>query len=524
MTGTRWGVVRRASLLALAVVVAACGPKQLPQPAPVPDNAARLDAADALVSAGCLDCLLAAYREYNRARAERDPPERAAAGVVRTAALIDLRERELGLLGNDYLADARNAAASSPSLTASFSALIEIAAALRLGPDGVRSVTDDELAAMLRFATKRTEWESLLRERAALEPLAAYIWMGFACDPLSARSIDPREVQRLLGETRDTPLLAFGHLASCDRRNADALTGLLERDARFVEISYLIGLSALGLRPQPDVDAAERHFRRAYEWRQDWPFLTLSIGNLALATEDYDRAFQFFDRTLALKRADPDALVGTTRALTYLGRFADALMTIDALLATGANLGEARYWRAFSENQLGRYDAAWNDIQLASTLIVNAEVPKLAGIVAYRRGDLDVARRRLEEARTRNRADCETGFYLHMVLADRREWIGTADVASETSACFDTAEARLRENIRALAASNGEPARVARQIARREEQVVTNSRMRVTAWFNAAVALFNLGRHAEARTFATKVLDDEQFGDRARALLPRLRP
>jgi tetratricopeptide (TPR) repeat protein len=475
------------------------------------------------VNAGCLDCLIAARSQYAALRGNGELADKAAAGIVRTAALIDIRERELGLSSSDSLATAKDTAEGSATIGRSFSKLLEIVSELRLGPDGFRPSTDEQVAGMLRFATNRTEWAAALREMAARELLARYAWAGFVCDSLNSRSIEVREARAHIGDTLASPLLTFGYLASCERGNADGFAALIENDGRFIETNFLLGLASLARRPSPDVDGADRNFRRAYEWRQDWPSLTLAIGNLALATEDYDRAFAFFDHTLSLRSGDPDALVGTIRALTHLGRYAEALTTVDKLLSTGRNPGEARYWRAFNENQIGQYEAAWQDVQMAATLMVNAEVPKLAGIVAYRRGELEVAKRQLEDARTRNRIDCETGFYLHMTFADRRDWIKTADIASETGSCFDTAEARLRESISTLRASNGDATRVARQVARREEQITINSRMRVTAWFNAAVAMFNLGRHSEARSFAMKVLDDQQFGDRARALLPRLR-
>jgi hypothetical protein len=47
--------------------------------------------------------------------------------------------------------------------------------------------------------------------------------------------------------------------------------------------------------------------------------------------------------------------------------------------------------------------------------------------------------------------------------------------------------------------------------------------MRATVWFNAAAANFNLARTGEARRFAEKVADDEQFGERARTLLQRIK-
>jgi hypothetical protein len=47
--------------------------------------------------------------------------------------------------------------------------------------------------------------------------------------------------------------------------------------------------------------------------------------------------------------------------------------------------------------------------------------------------------------------------------------------------------------------------------------------MRVTAWFNAAAANFNLARTDEARRYAEKVASDVFFGERARMLLERLK-
>ena len=61
-----------------------------------------------------------------------------------------------------------------------------------------------------------------------------------------------------------------------------------------------------------------------------------------------------------------------------------------------------------------------------------------------------------------------------------------------------------------------------RQIAKRQQAVASNARVRATAWFNAAAANFNLGRTAPAREFAEKLTEDQQFGARAREPLARL--
>jgi len=46
--------------------------------------------------------------------------------------------------------------------------------------------------------------------------------------------------------------------------------------------------------------------------------------------------------------------------------------------------------------------------------------------------------------------------------------------------------------------------------------------MRATSWFNTAVAYYNVSRPADAREYAEKVVDDQQFGERARELIARL--
>lgn len=47
--------------------------------------------------------------------------------------------------------------------------------------------------------------------------------------------------------------------------------------------------------------------------------------------------------------------------------------------------------------------------------------------------------------------------------------------------------------------------------------------MTATSSFNTAAAYYNLSRGALARPFAEKVAADEQFGERARDLLSRLK-
>ena len=83
--------MRRLSILVVLTLSAACAAPKKPVVAPGPSPAERLAAADALVRAGCYDCLASAYREYDALRQIPAAADQATAGAIRTSALLALR-------------------------------------------------------------------------------------------------------------------------------------------------------------------------------------------------------------------------------------------------------------------------------------------------------------------------------------------------------------------------------------------------------------------------------------------------
>ena len=151
----------RSALLMFTVVLslatAGCVHRQ-PAAVSIDPSAERLSRADTLLRAGCYDCLLAAYREYDALR--QVPPISAAAtrGAFRSAALLDIRERELGLAEGDYLDKARGLA-EGPLVD-----IVNVVGALRIGPGGPRAPrTDDQVDAMLQLTRNRAQWTAALR-------------------------------------------------------------------------------------------------------------------------------------------------------------------------------------------------------------------------------------------------------------------------------------------------------------------------------------------------------------------------
>ena len=501
----------------LVLALSACSH---PKPAVAPDlHSARLAAADAQVRAGCLECLIAANREYNALRSIPAATDQATAGAVRTAALVALREHELGMVDEGYVQRARGGAAGETNVPAALLKILDIVDALPTASVGAgRPTSDADLEKMRVVRTNREAWTAALRGAAGFDEAAAYTWLSFTCGSSDARDVTRDEILGVVATFQDTPLIKYRQ-ATCRTIDAPRLEALLTANPRFIEIAYFLGSVDVG---RQKLDEAEAWFDRAYAWHAEWPTLTLSAGNLAMTAEDFDRALTMYDATLKHEPRAVDALLGRARALTYLGRHEDAIATVDQLLAERWYLGDARYWRALNETQLTRYDEAWTDIELAAKLLINADVPKLAGIIAYRRHELEVSRAKFDESRSRNRLDCETGFYLGVVLAELREWSRTADVLTDTARCLQNAEEHAKVEIEQIQASNDPPARKARKVAKREQLIAAGRRMLATSWYNTAVAYYNLSRTTEAREFAERVVADEQFGERARELISRL--
>jgi tetratricopeptide (TPR) repeat protein len=520
--------MRRLRALAAALLLgSACAKAPAPALPPAPDVAGRLARAAALLRTGCFDCLEEALSEYEAVSAvpNLDPADgdAAADGAIRAALLLEVRERELGMADDGYLQRARDLIATRPARVAAFTPHLYSVESLPrrdarflgpVGPEGLR-----------RMQELRANFPALVEERrlgADADPLAAYLWLAFYCTHSDSR--DDRSLTTLLAplvRLRDAPIVDY-RAATCLGTQSEPLKALVDREPRFVEIAYWQAqLAQMATR----IEEAEQLFAVLFKWRPRWPAVTAALGNVYAAFEEYEKALDFFDRTLAITPDHPEALIGRIRTLSLLGRSGDAFAAIDAVLAVeGGRVfpGEVYYWRAWNFTQIMDLDMAWTAIEQADKLWVNSEVSKLGGIVAYRRWQRPTAIERFTAAQKLAPDDCENVYYLGITHAELRDWPATKTVFEGATACIDRARDGLRKEIATIEASSWDPARKMRQIARRDAQIEAAARMLSTSWFNIAVANFNLGNKEEARQYAERVAGDEQFAERARDILKRL--
>ena len=519
-------LLRVAAVLVVMLTLGGCARPRTPAVPPAPDVSGRLTRAAGLLRIGCFDCLEEALAEYETIRTVPNlrsaDVDAATDGAIRAALLLEMRQRELGMPDDGYLQRARDLIGTRADRGTAFASHLYTVDSLPRRMTRFNTPTDP--LALRQMQELRSNFAALVDERRAAadtDPLAAYAWLAFYCTHSSFR--DERSRFALLGplpQLRDAPIVDY-RAATCSGPEADSLTNLLERQPRYLEVAYWLAQVAQGRR---QIEEAERHFGIAFRWRPRWPAVTFALGDVYFAFEENDRALEFFERTLALAPQHPEALIGRIKALSLLGRDKEAFAAIDAVLADQTQVfpGEVYYWRAWNFTQIQDLDMAWTAIEQANRLWVNSEVSKLGGIIAYRRWQRPAAIERFSAAQKLAPEDCENSYYLGIVHAEQREWPATRTVFDGAARCIVGARDGLRREIATIEASNWTPERKQRQIARREGQIAAAARMLATSWFNIAVANFNLGSREEARQYAERVVEDEQFAERARDILKRL--
>jgi tetratricopeptide (TPR) repeat protein len=508
----------------LAVCLSACSaarPPTVVATRPVgPDPVALKADADAQFRKGCLDCLTRAFEMYDGLRQYPAVATDATVGAIRAAALITLRERGLGMMDSGHLERALSLAQSDVDLEAAFSTPLAIVGATAARRGRVVTASPEVDAARRQFLLQnRIRWTEFLRANADADPLMATLWVSFSCaNSLTAEGRTRQGLLAPLHVQRESTLVEF-EVSTCATLDGTALETLASDEPDFHEIDYWLGFRELsGQR----LDEAQALLAKSYEWHPAWPAASVALAGLYMTSEELVPALDYYERTLAMLPGFVDAMVGRVRALSYLGRYQEAIAAANELVPTTP--ADGYYWRAWNRNQLDEIDVAWADIVEAERVWSNSEVAKLAGVIAYRRHELEVARGKFETAARLNPSDCDAHFYLGGVQAELKGWRASANAYTEATACLADLRVSLVRDLATIAASTASEERKARQTASRQQKIELADRMTRQARFNLAVSYFNLGEASDARHYAEMVLDDEVFGERARTILYELKP
>lgn len=485
-----------ASLLASGCAARRPGPARRT----VADVAAEVDG---LVREGCYHCLRAALKALPPPGSPLD------ARRLRVLTLLGSRARQLDLHADpDWLAEGRALAASATpgqQLLLDLAALTQPPAASSAEPlDGTRRTG---LAANVA---------ALLSPGQEDAPVAGFFLEQARCMGL----VPPSEPAA--GEARSgIPLVEFGAV-TCRPIDLDALDAFAAAHPRFSELHLFKALGAFStgalLTSERELDAFDEAF-------QPTPASAMLRGQIFAALEEWEAAVAAFDRVLAARPDQPDALLHHMRALSQMGDASGGEAAADRLIRLGTwHQGDAFYWRAWNRRALGRLEEAAADVETARRVLFNAAVPKLAGFIAFERGRMEVALAELTASRDRQAGDCEVQFAIGQVHARERRWAEAQGAFTTTIDCTRKAQSAADADLAEIARAPLDPQRRERMRLRAERRRGAEHTREGLATFNAGTVAVLGGRPDAARPLLERAAAWPQWADRAREQLAALRP
>jgi len=368
-------------------------------------------------------------------------------------------------------------------------------------------------------------WRDALRPPDPVrDPWAAYHLVALECAQ-AYRLRDARLDPWSPADPALPPLLRF-RLATCGTYDRDGLQAVLERVPSFAEAHLFLGELALAA---GRLRTAERHFTAAVEGLPDLMAARVSLGHVYFAMEDLDLARETYHVVTEAVPGQREALFGEAKALSYLGRHAEAVAVLDRMVELGTwYQGEAHYWRAWNRLRLRQFEAADGDVAGArSRLPMDAQVDKLTGQIALARNEADRAEREfrtaLQHMVDKGDRDCDVWYFLGSVLVMRKAWPEAAPHFVSALPCYVDTERAARQRIGEIRASDLPEDRKARLVAAKERAIAGVQDQIARSAFNGAAAFFNAGQPDRAKPLAERAASHAELGESARALLARIK-
>jgi tetratricopeptide (TPR) repeat protein len=420
--------------VALLLLLTACAGR-LPSAAPV--SSPRLefdDAADRLIRQGCYRCLEQAFEQAQKHGARTQAFE--------AATLLTLRSKELGLPSKAWLERARVLADTDASLLP----YVEIADVIP--PDRLSQDRDAlfDIGRRNRARASIERWRERLQDGAGSDAFRAYLDVSLVC-AFGTLKETPESFSGSLAPVALTPLLQYG-FGACDASHRARLSALRAAEPDFVDADYALGRYALEDPVNPDAEESLERLESASLAFPRSPAITTRIGNLYRLWEDWPPALAAYDAALNVAPQHPEATIGRAISLSHLERSAEAIETATRLIDEGQwLLGEAYYWRAWNHLRLNSYQLARVDADRARTLMSNAAVLVLSGVIEWRLGRLASAETDFEGALAIDLGECEAAFDLGVVRDQLRKVNEGLAAFKQAAQCYDLSIVLRREAI-----------------------------------------------------------------------------
>jgi tetratricopeptide (TPR) repeat protein len=456
-----------AALIVALVVAVGCTNRKPVQPVVAAAFAPPRVDVTALVRHGCFDCL---ERALTAAQGEQ---------AFEVAALLTLRAKELGL---SYAGYRERAAALAPPDPA-FATYLEAIDAIPVDPlTGERYMQGSPIVASATRADpggagpvrlpplgeRASVWREVLATGPGSSLFRTYLDVAISCSVTPRRGEEAADVPP---SDTDAPLLLY-RTGLCGQ-GAERLRTLRETDPEFVDADFTLGRYALGARPA-DLDEALRYMQSAHDAFPSSVAIATTLAGIREEREEWGEALAAFDEVLTRRPEHRDALLGRTISLSRLRRHDEALISATRMIDLGAwFIGEAHYWRAWNQFSLQRYPEARVDADRAKTLMVNAAVYLLSGLIEWNERRLPSAESEFEEALKMDFGRCDAAQYLGRVRAQRNKVPEALAALRQAIQCFDLGVTVRRKLIADIQGGPGSEATKARLTAGHERAIAS---------------------------------------------------
>lgn len=469
-------------LLAAFALFGGCAARRPADVAARPGPAAAEDAdVEQLIRQGCYRCLERAFAEAEARGAGTQAFE--------AAALLVLRSKELGLPTEPWLGHARSRAAADPSL-APYLTMVEA-----IPPHAMSDDRDALFDVRSRNQARSSlqAWRDSLHDGATSKVFRMYLDVALVCGFGTLKANDQSFAGPLDADVR-APIYQY-RIGACDGGHAERLRTLRATEAEYVDADFALGRYALDDPVNPDQDEALRRLRSASAAFPRSPAIGVTMGNVYRRWEEWSDALSAYDAVLARSPTHPEALIGRVIALSHLMRPEEAIHTATILIEAGQwHLGEAYYWRGWNHLRLLQHDRARGDADRAKTLMSNAAVFVLSGVIEWRLRRLDTAEKEFEAAIAIDFGECEAALDLGIVRDELRKTAGSLAAFQQARQCYDLSIALRREAIAKIQAGPGSDAAKARDAARYQRELTELQGRRDEA-VRAIALLDSTGKH-----------------------------
>jgi tetratricopeptide (TPR) repeat protein len=517
--------LKKSLLIFLTLLLAFCAPRKKVEitPQQLVEYNIKIKEAETLFHSGSYVSLKEAFQIYqdilsiplNRIQTKEN--------LVKTALLLTLRAKELGILNDTYIEEASNLIQNSPRLSG-YSICLDAVNSIAMKSAGIpRGSLVESSSISARFENIRKnigEWRRKLKEKSTTEEFFAYIYISLNCRHSSFIK-EKADLSYFLDIFPSSPLILY-KLSLCPKENEDRLKELIEKEPLFYEAYYFLGQIALRYRR---FITAEKNFLKSYDHIPESPSIAISLASIYFAFEELKKSLELYEETLKLAPAFRDAILGKAICLSYLGKNEEAIEACNSLIKLeNYYLGDAHYWLAWNQNELERLDEAWENIEESKKYLIGySQVPLLAGVIAFKKENLDVAEKNLKEAYKLNATNCEAPFYLGKIYTRYQQWEKSGTYFEKAALCNFDKEKTLEKRIEEIEKSAFSEGRKKRLISMKKIQLKKRILTKATLFYNAAAGYFNAGMKRQALRLAQQAAFHSSIKDKAEELIRNIK-